>query len=284
MTTFLLVIILLGISAVAILIIYLIDRVNTLQRFTRLLQSDLPETGSEREGAGPFAGLSGRGLWGAVSGEATEGWDETSIELIRKRYQLILRRHVESLFQEGFRNGQAGIQAIPTSTFQVTTLRGTVESWIPLEHALALYKTGADRAKATDDKLPQIRKSLDDASEILFAAAKLKLSQPMSEHLIPLTETETLAKEAGDAKDLGLAATAKSGSGPSASSVPPPALTLSAGPEAVNGDLLAPKAATTAQPEAVTPAPESAPGAPAQGATPPKQPSAGREKNRAARA
>ena len=197
MTTFLQVIILVAIASIAILVIYLIDRVNTLQRYTRLLQNDLGET--EDPSAGPFGGLGGERLWDAVSGVPIEGWDKNSIDLVRNRYQLVLRKHVEELFLEGFQNAQAGIQAIPSSSRIVQTLRGPVESWVPIESAIAIHKAGLDRATSAEDGLPKIRKALDDAVGTLFALAGIKLPRPVSEHLIPLTDAEQAAQQAASA-------------------------------------------------------------------------------------
>lgn len=198
MTTFLQVIILVAIASIAILVVYLIDRVNTLQRYTRLLQSDISE--SEDPNAGPFGGLSGERLWDAVSGVPIDGWDKNSVDLVRNRYQLVLRKHVEELFLEGFQNSQAGIQAIPSSSRFVQTLRGPVESWIPIEHAIAVHQAGFERGKGKEEDLPAVRKSLDDVVSILFGLAGIKLPRPLSEHLVPLTEAEQAAAAASAAQ------------------------------------------------------------------------------------
>jgi len=198
MTTFLQVIILVAIASIAILVVYLIDRVNTLQRYTRLLKNDLSE--ADDPTAGPFGGLTGERLWDAVSGVPIDGWDKPSVDLVRNRYQLVLRKHVEELFLEGFQNSQAGVQAIPSSSRMVQTLRGPVESWIPIEHAIAIHQAGFERAKAADDGLPAIRQALDSAVSTLFGVAGVKLPIPMSEHLIPLTEAERAAEAVASAQ------------------------------------------------------------------------------------
>ncbi len=200
MTTFLQVIILVAIASIAILVIYLIDRVNTLQRYTRLLQHDAAEP--DDPSAGPFGGLTGERLWDAVSGVPIDGWDKNSIDLVRNRYQLVLRKHVEELFMEGFQNAQAGVQTIPSSSRSVQTLRGPVESWIPIEHAIAIHQAGFDRAKSAEEQLPAVRKALDDAAALLFGLAGIRLPRPLSEHLIPLTEAEQAAEAAVRAQEL----------------------------------------------------------------------------------
>lgn len=195
MTTFLQVIILFALASVAILIIYLIDRVNNLQRYTRLLQ---PNKAEEEGGTGPFGELSGQKLWDAVSGVPPEGWDKTSIDLIRNRYQLVLRKHLEELFLEGLHSAQAGTQSIPLPSRVLQTLRGPVESWIPIESAIAIHKAGVERARCQEADLPKVRKALDDATLAVFAAAGMQLNRPMSDHLIPLTEAERTALQAAN--------------------------------------------------------------------------------------
>jgi len=196
MTTFLLVVILVSIAAVAILVVYLIDRVNTLQRLTRLMQPDPSgSTISEFDQSGPFGDLSGERLWDALSGVPTEGWDHTALELVRNRYALVLRKHVEDLFHEGLIHGQANMQQVPSPSRSIKTLRGTVDSWIPVELAMTLYKCGLDRAKATPETLAGIRTILDAAVQGLFDTVRIKLQRPLSEHLIPtdLSEMPPLA-------------------------------------------------------------------------------------------
>lgn len=218
MTTFLQVIILVAIASIAILVVYLIDRVNTLQRYTRLLQHDAAE--AEDPGAGPFGGLSGERLWDAVSGVPIDGWDTNSIDLVRNRYQLVLRKHVEELFLEGFQNAQAGVQAIPSSSRTIQTLRGSVESWIPIEHAIAIHQAGSARSKSTEDGLPEVRKALDDAVGTLFGLAGIKLPRPLSEHLIPLTEAEQAAAAIALAQSTLVVSPAGKSGAPSAPALP----------------------------------------------------------------
>ena len=240
MTTFLQVIILVAIASIAILVVYLIDRVNTLQRYTRLLQSDISE--SEDPTAGPFAGLTGERLWDAVSGVPIDGWDKNSIDLVRNRYQLVLRKHVEELFLEGFQNSQAGIQAIPSTSRFVQTLRGPVESWIPIEHAIAVHQAGFERGKVKEEDLSAVRNALDDAVSVLFGLAGIKLPRPLSEHLVPLTETEQAAAAVASAQ----ANLALPGASQSAAGVTVPALMASPAAGSQPAQVAPPSAQTAA--------------------------------------
>jgi len=250
MTTFLQVIILVAIASIAILVVYLIDRVNTLQRYTRLLQNDLAE--AEDPSAGPFGGLSGERLWDAVSGVPIDGWDKPSVDLVRNRYQLVLRKHVEELFLEGFQNAQAGVQAIPSSSRMVQTLRGPVESWIPIEHAIAIHQAGFDRSKAAEDGLPAIRQALDSAVSTLFGVAGIKLPLPTSEHLIPLTEAERAAEAVAGAQ-AGLASASSAVSSQPGVPALPAASSNNAIPASASPALTAQAAAASAVPAAAEP-------------------------------
>jgi hypothetical protein len=195
MTTFLQIVILFAVAAIAILIVYLIDRVNNLQRLTRLLQPDAPSTGAPTEAEGPFGDLAGQRLWAALSGVPTEGWDQTALDLVRNRYTLVLRKHIEDLFYEGLMHGKAGTQLIPSPSRSIRTLRGTVESWIPVEHAMTIYKAGLDVATGPPETLAAVRNSLDAAVDGLFNAVSIKLARPMSETLIPVSEAERSAPQ-----------------------------------------------------------------------------------------
>lgn len=186
MTTVLLIAILMAIAAIAVLIIYLIDRVNSIDKFARLVQADQSWSSSDPAAMGLFGDLHGKRLWDAVSGVPIEGWDKGAIDLIRNRYQLVLRRHIEDLFNEGLQHGREKRQGYQLSASRmISTLRGPVESWIPIENAVSIYNAGYARANAKDTELAQLRTNLDIAIDSLFSQAAIKLARPMSGSLIP---------------------------------------------------------------------------------------------------
>ena len=84
MTTVLLIAILGAIAAIAVLIIYLIDRVNSIDKFARLVQADQSWSSSDPAAMGLFGDLHGKRLWDAVSGVPIEGWDKGAIDLIKQ--------------------------------------------------------------------------------------------------------------------------------------------------------------------------------------------------------
>ncbi len=259
MTTFLQIMILFAVAAVAILVVYLIDRVNNLQRLTRLLQADAPAPNAESDANGPFGDLSGQRLWAALSGIPTEGWDKTALDLVRNRYALVLRKHVEDVFYEGVMHSKSGTQALPSSTRSVRTLRGTVDSWIPVDHAMTIYKAGLDVSNTPPEGLAAVRTSLDNAVSGLFDAVAIKLPRPISENLIPMTDAErgltapaaALPMAAGDGQ---AAATPPN---PDTKALPSPSPASSAGVPAA-APLLA---ASPTEPTASAPAPKDKGGA-----------------------
>jgi hypothetical protein len=179
MDTLLLVAILMGLGAIVVLIIYLIDRVNRIESMAGTL-------GTAGEQKPPlFGNLSGKKLWDVVSGKPTEGWDKMAVDQLRNRYQPVLRKQVEELFADGLRDGQQGVPFPINNPRVVTTLRGSVESWLPNQSASAIYQVGFERARAQADALPGLRQRLDDAVNGLFGKASIKLARPISQDLIP---------------------------------------------------------------------------------------------------
>ena len=179
MDTLLLVAILLGLGAVVVLIIYLIDRVNRIESLTGTLG------GGTEHRPSLFGDLAGKKLWDVVCGKPTEGWDKMAVDQLRNRYQPVLRKQVEDLFADGLRDGQQGVPFPVNNPRVVSTLRGSVESWIPQQSAAAIYQAGFERARAQADALPALRQRLDEAVNAVFGKASIKLPRPISQDLIP---------------------------------------------------------------------------------------------------
>lgn len=136
-----------------------------------------------------FGDLSGESLWNAMSGSLPPGWDEASLDVARARYEAILRRHVAEVFDAGRQDGRTGNRSPVGSSHRVTTLRESIDSWIPQSHADTIYGAGFRCAKAAPGEFPEIRQALDAACTALFQAVRIKLARPMSRELMPI-ETE----------------------------------------------------------------------------------------------
>lgn len=229
MDTLLLIGILCGLAAITVLVIYLIDRVNRIEQITLTHSSSPAGAPAQDKPPALFGDLSGRKLWDVVSGKPVEGWDKMAVDQVRNRYQVVLRKHLEELFADGMRDGQAGAASVPKSARVINTLRGSVESWIPQQHAQAVYQVGFDRARAAPDALPALRKKLDDVVETLHMRAEIKLARPLSQDLIPGGGPEggdSKESEGGAGANLGIGLEAPGmsspGNGPAADTVGTP--------------------------------------------------------------
>lgn len=64
-----------GLLVILVLIIYLIDRVNTMERETRQVLTSMHQQSSVPTVASPFLGLSSKKLWDAMTGRPEKGLD-----------------------------------------------------------------------------------------------------------------------------------------------------------------------------------------------------------------
>jgi hypothetical protein len=178
-----------GLLVLLVFIMYLLDRVNTLERETRLLTRPL-NAPKEVASAGPFAGLSSKKLWDAMSGRLPDGLDASTVDEVRVLYETVLHKHVDAIFQEGVKDGQRGMLGEPKNTKLINTSHGPVESWLPSAQVNTLYKCGLDSAQLPSDQLDAVRAALDEAGQTLYGKAMVNLAQPLSASLMPLPVAE----------------------------------------------------------------------------------------------
>ena len=172
-----------GLLLILVLIIYLIDRVNQIEKETRKVMTTLTEK-STRSTA-PFMGLSSRKLWDTMIGRGNEGLDDQTLAELRNQYQVVLSKHIEALYQEGFKDGQRGMSGEPLNTKVVTTSKGQVESWIPSAQANALYQCGLSASQTPETQWEPLRASMDEAGLFLFSKTQLEVGGPLSDWLMP---------------------------------------------------------------------------------------------------
>ena len=172
-----------GMLVILILVIYLIDRVNSIEKETRKVMASITEKSAPS--TAPFMGLSSKKLWDTMTGRAAEGLDASAITELRAQYQLVLSKHIEALYQEGFKDGQRGMSGEPKNTKQVSTSKGAVESWIPSAQANALYQCGLNASQTPEAEWGPIRASLDEAGQFLLTKTQLDASSPLSDWLMP---------------------------------------------------------------------------------------------------
>jgi hypothetical protein len=172
-----------GLLLILMLIIYLIDRVNAIEKETRKVMTSIQDKSALA--ASPFLGLSSKKLWDTMTGRGGEGLDAVALEELRGQYQLILSKHMEALYQEGFRDGQRGMSGEPPNTRQIQTSKGSVESWIPAAQAKVLYQCGLDASQTPEQEWAPIRASMDEAGKFLLSKTRLDADSPLSDWLMP---------------------------------------------------------------------------------------------------
>ncbi len=166
MNTILLLLIFTGLVGMLLVIFFLLDRVNELHK-----HADIPK--GQLDPAAAFGGLTGKNLWDAMIGVPMPGWDQKKIAVLRPRYELVLQKHVELMFEEGKLDGREGFASPVRCERLVPTLRGEIESWMPHEFASGIYRAGYALATTPTGEQETIRRQIDIVGDGLFAAAGL---------------------------------------------------------------------------------------------------------------
>lgn len=173
-----------GLLVVIVLVIYLVDRVNSLEKETRRV-AQLTVAAPAAASSDPWSGLSGKALWDALTGRPPVSMSAVDLQELRTRYELVLHKHIQSLFDEGVRDGQRGMSGEPKNPRSIQTAQGAVESWMPTPQVNTLYKCGLDSAQLAPEALAPVRQALDEAGQQLFAKVQLTLAEPLSASLMP---------------------------------------------------------------------------------------------------
>jgi hypothetical protein len=146
-------------------------------------------------------GLSGKRLWDAMTGRAVEGLDPDGRANLRNIYQLVLSKHIEALYQDGFKDAIRGLPGEPKNSRLITTAKGQIESWIPSAQANTLYQCGFKAAESPQSDWGPIRASMDEAGQYLLGKTDLDNSSPLSDWLMPLSSTDLAMPSAEGAQD-----------------------------------------------------------------------------------
>jgi len=175
-----------GLLVLLVVVIYLMDRMNSLEKDTKIAIDNLSSSTQAPANvpAGPFAGMSAKKLWDAMSGKPPEDVPADSLNDVRSRYELVLNKHIESIFDEGKRDGSMGVSSPPKNTRQINTLRGKVESWLPMPQVNAIYQCGVDTHQKSPEQHAEVRMALDDACNQLFTKTQIEPRVPMSTTLM----------------------------------------------------------------------------------------------------
>jgi len=181
MGNFLLLLILFVLASVLLLIVYLIDRVNLIEKQT----VDRAATELKNNNAsGPFRGLQGEDLWNAMSHNRMPPLEDSIIEEIKPRYEFILLKHVEKTFELGKEHALKKIETEPLNQITLPTLRGPVESWIPQNFCEEIYNAGFESINVNNANIEEIKYKLDSSVVQLFDKVKINLTEPISNQLL----------------------------------------------------------------------------------------------------
>jgi hypothetical protein len=172
-----------GLIIILILLIYLVDRVNQIEQETRVLKKGGgPRPASPGD---PYAGLSGRKLWDAMTEHPPSGIDAAEWANVRQRFALALQLHIESIFEEGQRDGHRGISVEPKNPRVIATPEGNLESWLPPNQVKSVYQCGLECVTAAEDALMGVRASLNEAGKTLYIQAGFPQFPVQSDLLMP---------------------------------------------------------------------------------------------------
>lgn len=186
-----------GLLLILVLIIYLVDRVNTIEKETsKMVQSMArpPETPLD-----PFHGLTGKSLWDAMTGQPPPGMPAAVLAQVRERYDLVLHKHLESLYKEGWRDGERGMFAEPANTRQISTAAAQVQSWLPSAQVKTIYQCGLEASQRPHALWDSLRMDMDEAASILYDKTQLEVRQTLSSWLMPPVPTAPLTTAEGTA-------------------------------------------------------------------------------------
>ena len=198
-----LLILIMTIGAACIYVVYLASRVWLLEKMSGISPKVTTETIDEyiTHGPNPFGTLSGEKLWKAMSAETWSkalGAKVEEIDGYRPRYKIVLTRHIESLFDEGRFDGQAGKRESASTLLRVPMLRGSVESFLPFAEAQRLYELGFQSATVDPKKRDHIADELDRLVAELFEVCHLAVEKPFSQFLLPVAGNSATAAEDDD--------------------------------------------------------------------------------------
>lgn len=193
LNTILLLLMFTGLVGVLLVVFFMLDRVNDLHKATNFGKGQVKKDQT-------FGGLTGKNLWDAMIGIPSPGWSQKKLAELRPRYELVLQKHMELLFEDGKFDGKEGFSAPVRSDRMVTTLRGEVESWIPHEFASGLYNAGFQLVATPDVEEDVIREQVDMLGEAIYVAAGLP-PQPLSKLLMPPPRPERKKDEEENPED-----------------------------------------------------------------------------------
>jgi len=185
------VVLVLGVAGV--LVIYLSERINVFETLLGLNPKVTTDKLAEHvtHGPNPFGDLNGENLWKAMIGETIEDpeIEVGNLDRLKPRYELVLTRHIESLLEDGRFDGRAKERSVPKSVLRISTLRGSVESFIPFAEASRLYEIGQE-VETKPEKVEKLATELDEIVDDLFGQVGFERTRSFGKALLPPEDDE----------------------------------------------------------------------------------------------
>jgi hypothetical protein len=191
MNTILLLLIFTGLVGLLLVVFFMLDRLNELHK-----HADLQKTPQKPDES--FGGLTGKTLWDAMIGIPLPGWEAKQIEPLKPRYEALLQKHLELLFEDGKLDAREGFAMPVRCDRKVTTLRGEIESWIPHEYASGIYRAAQDLINLPPEEHEAVLARIDDIGEALYSATNLPPRHPLSRVLVPASRPAEEENPSGD--------------------------------------------------------------------------------------
>ncbi len=197
MNTILLLLIFAGLVGLLLVVFYMLDRVNELHKHSGVTMNGHTRIKLDQS----FGGLSGKDLWDAMTGIPMPGWNAEKLEPLKLRYEAVLQKHIELLFEDGQLDGREGFSMPVRCDRVIATLRGEIDSWMPHEYASAFYRSGHDRATKPEEEQASIRERINQTGNALFAATGLP-PHSLANLLMPLAQAATQPEENPEEPDV----------------------------------------------------------------------------------
>lgn len=206
---------------IVVMLLYLLDRVDTLEK------RQTPDAGAELQRAllaGGFGTLSGRKLWEAACGTGTNPLPPDALAALRENLRPVLVKHVQEVFSQGANDARNNLNQPPKPDRSIATLRAKVESHLPPPQVSALYRCGQEYAAATPETLPRLRQNLEQIGGAIQGKVQIVLAEPFASLVLSPTEleaTQALAAPAEGGEDAAQPQPQPQSS--AEASIPPPA-------------------------------------------------------------
>ena len=150
----------------AVLVAYLISKVNELElKTSKLLQSNQMHKKTNND---VFGGLQGKQLWDAWQVVVSTSVDELGLDRDRDRLMMLLELHVREIVAAGKASSPSPSSDTPVDAVTLKTLRGDFQSYLPTSFTESFFACGKKIGSASsDDERIQAMSELETVSRRL---------------------------------------------------------------------------------------------------------------------